>query len=58
VAKNFTWGRYRLQGQIDLYNLLNDNTVLALNTTYGASWQQPTAYLAGRMLKFGVQLNF
>ena len=58
VAKNFRWGRYRLQGQVDFYNLLNDNTLLALNTTYGGSWQQPTAYLAGRMVKFGVQLNF
>lgn len=58
LAKNFVWGRYRLQGQVDFYNLLNDNTVLALNTTYGAAWQRPLAYLAGRMLKFGVQLNF
>jgi hypothetical protein len=58
VAKNFRWGRYGLQGQLDLYNVLNDNTVLNLNTTYGAAWQQPLAYLAGRMLKIGVQLNF
>jgi hypothetical protein len=38
--------------------MLNNNTVLAQNNTYGTNWQQPIAYLAGRMFKFGVQFNF
>jgi hypothetical protein len=48
----------RIQANIDLYNLFNVSPVLALNTTYGTSWQQPLQILQGRLLKFGVQLDF
>lgn len=58
LAKNFRFGGTRLQAQFDIYNVLNDNTVLAQNNTYGTAWQRPIAYLAGRMLKLGVQMNF
>jgi hypothetical protein len=58
MAKNIKLGGARASAQFDLYNLLNASPVLALNTTYGAVWQQPRAVLAGRMAKFGVQLNF
>jgi hypothetical protein len=58
LTKTLKLGRARASVQFDLYNLLNASPVLALNTTYGAVWQQPRAVLAGRMAKFGVQLNF
>jgi hypothetical protein len=58
IAKNISFGRSRLQGQFDIYNVLNDNSLLAQNNTYGLAWQRPTAFLAGRMLKLGVQFNF
>jgi hypothetical protein len=51
-------GGPRVQGQVDLYNLFNGNPVIAQNNTYGALWQQPTVVQVGRLLKFGVQLNF
>jgi len=46
------------QGMVDLYNLFNASPVLALNTRYGTSWQQPLAILMGRFVKFGVQVDF
>jgi hypothetical protein len=58
MTKNIRLGRARASVQFDLYNLLNVSPVLALNTAYGPVWQQPRAVLAGRMAKFGVQLNF
>jgi hypothetical protein len=32
--------------------------VLVLNTAYGAAWQFPTAVLPGRLVKFGMQLEY
>jgi hypothetical protein len=51
-------GVSRIQGTIDVYNLLNASSILALNTRYGASWLRPTAILPARFVKFGVQLEF
>ena len=50
--------RSRLQANLDVHNLFNANTVLALNTRYGPSWQQPTSILSARVLKIGFQLDF
>jgi hypothetical protein len=57
VAKNFRFGRVRVQPQIDLYNLFNANPVYGQNNTYGSAWLRPTQILLGRMLKFGVQVD-
>ena len=48
----------RIQGFVDFYNLLNVGPVLVLNTAYGAAWQFPTAVLPGRLVKFGMQLEY
>jgi hypothetical protein len=48
----------RVQGIVDLYNMFNANPVLALNTTYGSAWQRPIQVLQGRLVKFGLQLDF
>ena len=45
----------------DLYNLLNDNTVMRYRTAYGTNgvgWATPDAQLPGRLVRFGAQLNF
>ena len=56
----------RLRANLDLYNALNSNTVLAVNSRYGPTWQQPAAtlnvevdsILPGRLLHVGGQLSF
>lgn len=58
VAKNMRVGRLRVQPQVDLYNLLNDNAVYGQTNTYGSAWLRPTQVLLGRMLKGGVQIEF
>lgn len=61
LSRRFVVGRTRLQAQVDLYNMLNGNFVLAQNNTYGttgASWLVPTAILSARLLKFGMQMDF
>jgi hypothetical protein len=52
----------RLQGIFDIYNAFNARPVLALNSRYsgttGGAWLTPTATLIGRLIKFGVQVDF
>ena len=57
-AKTGRLGGVRMQGMVDIYNVLNGNAVLAINTSYGASWLRPTQVLQARLVKFGVQLDF
>ena len=47
-----------VQGYVDVYNLLNGNTTLAQNNTFGALWQNPTAFLGARQGKVGLLLKF
>jgi hypothetical protein len=58
ISKIFSGGGRRLQANVDLYNLFNASPVLALNTTFGTAWQRPLQILQGRLLKFGMQLDF
>lgn len=58
LAKNITVGRARVQGQVDLYNMLNGNAVLNQNNTFGTAWLRPTSILSGRLVKVGAQVNF
>jgi hypothetical protein len=44
--------------KFDVYNILNNNVVLAINPVYGPSWQNPLNILSPRLYKFGVQLDY
>ena len=39
-------------------NLLNDDAVTSLNTTYGAAWLRPLQVLNARLIQFGGQVQF
>jgi hypothetical protein len=51
-------GTRRLRPSLDIYNLFNAATVLAMNTTYGTSWKDVTQILNGRQLRFAAQFDF
>jgi hypothetical protein len=60
-TKIFRFGNRQVQRMFDLYNALNDNAVLQVNTAYGtdgAGWLAPQTILPARLMKFGVQVNF
>jgi hypothetical protein len=57
-SRNFRFGRYRLQGMVDVYNILNRGTVTGLNQTFGPNWLNPQSIQAARYVRFGGQLTF
>jgi hypothetical protein len=54
----FRLGRGNIQANFDAYNIFNGSTVLAVNTRFGPTYLQPTSILAGRLFKFGLQVEF
>ena len=60
LAKWFTMGRTRLQGQIDIFNVANSSTVASMaSTLFGtAAYGRPSSVLQGRMLRLGIQLKW
>jgi hypothetical protein len=59
LARTFSWaGGRRIQPQFNVFNLLNSGAILGFNNTFGPNWQNPTARLAGRMFKFGLQIDW
>ena len=51
-------GRSRWQGMFDIYNAMNGNSVLTVNSAYGPTWLRPTSIMGGRLFKFTGQLDW
>jgi hypothetical protein len=58
LGRNFTVGSLRFEAFADLYNLLNSNTVLTQNNTYGTSLGQVSSTLNPRVLRVGWKFAF
>ena len=59
LSRNFQIGdRWKIQPTMDLFNALNASSVLSANPRYGTSWQNSLVVLGGRVIKFGVLVNF
>jgi hypothetical protein len=57
----------RLIAILDVYNVLNASTILAVNSTYGSAWQRPVSsnaiggvdpVLPGRLMQVGARFSF
>jgi hypothetical protein len=57
VSKIFRLRGSRLQGMLDVYNVLNARTPQGIIPTYGPTFMRPTSLLGGRLLKLGVQVD-
>jgi hypothetical protein len=58
LAKVFRFDRYRVQGMVDLFNAFNNNSVTAVNTTFGPGWLLPTGIVSPRQVRIGAQFDF
>ena len=58
MTKKFRMLGADVQGMLDVYNVLNGNTVLSFNTAFGSAWLTPTNMMTGRLAKLCLQLRF
>ncbi len=58
IARIFRFGKLRVRGNFDIYNVINGASVLSENGGYGTSWLTPYEIMGGRMFKFSGQLDF
>jgi hypothetical protein len=62
LTRNFPLGRSRkLQGNFDIYNILNASTVQNEQATYSTTnnqWRNAIQIMGGRLIKFSAQLTF
>ena len=59
VSKRFkTWGAQSLEGQFDLFNSLNTNTITAQTNRNGTTYLQPTDIIAARVFRLGIKYRF
>lgn len=57
-AKILRFGGTRATVGVDLYNALNSNDVLDVNTTFNDQWPRPNAILTARFAKLVLQYDF
>jgi hypothetical protein len=58
MSKLFRVGTTRTSVNFDFYNLLNSNSVINENITYGAAWRTPQLILLPRIFKLSAQFDF
>ena len=50
--------KLKVEPVLDLYNILNSNTITSEVTTVGSKYGEPSAILEGRLLRLGFELRF
>lgn len=58
LSSSFSVGRVRLRPAFDLFNALNDGTVLSQTNVFGPSLGDPRTLLFARVARFGVRIEF
>lgn len=53
-----TWGSQTLEGELNIYNTLNLNTITGQTNRNGSTYLQPTDIIAARVMKIGVKYRF
>ena len=57
IGKILQFGPSRAIVSIDLYNALNNSTVITVSNAYD-TWLQPQSILTARFVKIGMQFDF
>jgi hypothetical protein len=59
-SKVFQLGRYRLEAQMEVFNVMNSDAILTVRgTNFGtAAYQQAASTIQGRIIRFGAQMKW
>jgi len=58
LTRVFRLGGQRLFAHLDVFNVLNSNAILGVNTRYGPSWLDATQILDARLFRVSAQFTF
>jgi hypothetical protein len=58
VSRRFRTGPISTTGNFDIYNMFNASPITSMNLQYGPEWLNPIDVAGGRLLRFGVQVDF
>ena len=58
LFRDFQTGRFRISPELNLFNITNQNTVTALNTSSGGNYGRVANYLSPRIARFAVRIHF
>jgi hypothetical protein len=58
ISRDFHFKRYIVKPQLDLFNLFNASPITNQVSTFGSQLGQPLTILPGRLLRFGVRINY
>jgi hypothetical protein len=58
VSRTFRFGRTRVRGFMEIFNLMNLSTIYTRNETFGPQFYNPIDLVGSQRFQFGVQLDF
>ena len=58
VGKRLRYGRMRSTISLDVFNVLNPDTVLGESSTFNSTWRRPTQVMTARTAKITIQHDF
>lgn len=62
LSRTFRFGRKRVQGYLDIYNLLNASSVVSVNQTFttgaASNWLRPLVVMQARRVQLGGRFDF
>lgn len=58
IAKSFQVQRYKLEAILDIFNVVNVNTILSINGNTGSQFGAPLGILGPRVVRLGARLSF
>ena len=50
--------RARFTGNLGIYNVLNNNTITAIQSAFGPQWLRPNTVMYARLLQVSARLDF
>ena len=58
IRRTFAFGRFHVDGSLDVFNALNSSVVLSQNQAFGSSLGMPTGILQPRLLRISSNVKF